>query len=784
MTENNNNNNNNNIKNNLFQLNQINIDESKVLYENLTDEEKQKYDLLIRNLPILQDKINRDKTSYKEEFYKILKIFKEQFEILLLFPNKNIKNFKELLLFFSHISDSFPNELEFIRRDLPQIISDNYLIIPHEMRLSIVDSLNLLQKKNLLSPLITIPLFFNLIKCNDKILRKKVTDYIISNLKNINEKHKNSEINKKIQTLCEKLLRDSNQKLARKTLNIMIILYKKKIWNDSRLINCIANAISIKDIKMAHAICLFFLSDFDSEEISTSSEEELDELKNKYKLLGKANNRKTKARKNKLKQLMKSIERRENRKNKNKNINKDFMPIDLIHDPLKFCQELYKKINSFQTGNFNYKIVCIRLLGRILGRHKLIMDNYFNFIINFMKSDQKDIESILASLAEACHDLIPPTEIEPIIKKLFDNFINDTFPPNYITIGLKTLLEITERCPYCLNDGEFSVVNDLRTFKNKSVANAARAIVNLFKERKENNDNFDYGNNKVDYGIEGIELLKKLEKKPKDYKMEEEEILDEKQLKKLKALKIKYAAELIQHKKVGVTDEDINEMAGDKTTKLQKKYEEDEKEDINEDEEMEEEGELEEIEDEELEEIEDEEEEEDKKEENNKNIDENKDKKSIKLDENEEEDFELEEISSNESEEIELDSSEIENDSSSFDRDEAQGFIDPEKLKEYHLTRKEKFEKIRANKEEKEKYVHQRKEKGGGTTNKEKEKNKPFMMVIGKKRLRSKINSDKIESMKKKKRALKQQLGRFKRGNMIVKKKGGITKKGKKKKKK
>ena len=57
------------------------------------------------------------------------------------------------------------------------------------------------------------------------------------------------------------------------------------------------------------------------------------------------------------------------------------------------------------------------------------------------------------------------------------------------------------------------------------------------------------------------------------------------------------------------------------------------------------------------------------------------------------------------------------------------------------------------------------------------------MMVIGKKRLRSKINSDKIESMKKKKRALKQQLGRFKRGNMIVKKKGGITKKGKKKKK-
>ena len=54
------------------------------------------------------------------------------------------------------------------------------------------------------------------------------------------------------------------------------------------------------------------------------------------------------------------------------------------------------------------------------------------------------------------------------------------------------------------------------------------------------------------------------------------------------------------------------------------------------------------------------------------------------------------------------------------------------------------------------------------------------MMVAPKKRLESKIKSSKLQSMNKKIKGLKQQLGRFKRGNMVLKKKGGLI--GKKKK--
>ena len=779
------------------------LETSKSLIENMTEEEKDSYERLIKRLPEIQDRINRDSEAYKEEFHKILLLFKEQFEIILKYPNKSIKGFKELLMFFSHISNKFPEELNFIQKDLPKILSENYLIIPHEMRLAIVDSLSLLRKKELLTPMETLPLFFSLIKCQDKILRKKLTDCIISDLKKIKETKKNLDSIKKIQNFCENLLKDPNKKLSRKTLNILITLYQKKIWNDDRTVNLIAKCVSVNDIKMSSAACQFFLSEYNIDEPDTSSEEELDELKNKYKLLGKSNNRKTKERKAKLKQLMKSIERKEKRHSK-VIINKDFMPIDRIKDPLSFSQELFKKANSYQRGEFSHKLIVIRLLGRVLGRQRLLLENYYNFMLNFMKSDQKDIEIILASLIESCHNQIPPSELEPIINKLFDNFISENYPAQLVNLGLNTLREIIERCPYCIDKSQYSIIQDLRFYKNKSVSNAARSIVNLCKEIDgkfgKGNGEISFGDNNFDYGIEGIELLKKLEKKPKDYKMDQEEILDEKQLKKLKALKIKYEAELLQHRKVGITDQDINDMVGDK-----KKFNEDNENNENDNEENEiedDDNELEEIEDdddeeleeiedddnEELEEIEDEEDEKKEKEKEKEIKDNKKENKKEKKNEDEEEEnwdgFELEEISDDknipldeeQSEEIELSESEISPSNESSEIDD-QGFIDPENLKNYRLTRREKFDKIRSQKNEKEKYKVNRKEKNGGKTNKEKLKNKPYMMVKNKRLRDIEIKKVKLKSMKKQMKNIKQQLGRFKRGNMILKKKGGLTRK-------
>ena len=47
------------------------LETSKSLIENMTEEEKDKYEKLIKTLHEIQDKINRDSEAYKEEFHKI-----------------------------------------------------------------------------------------------------------------------------------------------------------------------------------------------------------------------------------------------------------------------------------------------------------------------------------------------------------------------------------------------------------------------------------------------------------------------------------------------------------------------------------------------------------------------------------------------------------------------------------------------------------------------------------------------------------------------------------------
>ena len=107
------------------------------------------------------------------------------------------------------------------------------------------------------------------------------------------------------------------------------------------------------------------------------------------------------------------------------------------------------------------------------------------------------------------------------------------------------------------------------------------------------------------------------------------------------------------------------------------------------------------------------------------------------------------------------------------------GFVDPNNLLTYKKRYREKIEELRN--QQKEKYQNNRKVKSGGKTNKEKLKNKPLMMVLNK---RKGIKKIKDESIGKKVKKLNQQMGRFKRGNMVLIKKGSLPSKKQSKKSK
>jgi len=316
-----------------------------------------------------------------------------------------------------------------------------------------------------------------------------------------------------------------------------------------------------------------------------------------------------------------------------------------------------------------------------------------------------------------------------------------------------------------------TVIENMKEYKNKSVTIAARSILNLCKEinptllglnEDEGEKQAVYGQSKIVHGIEGIELLKKYEHIPADVKYEYETILDNKQLKQIKLLKMKYAAEKIQHIKIKHNDDQMKEILGDKVEKKKKKYAEDnlteeekkllegyEKEENDEEEGNESDEEIEGLDD--LEELPD--------------LAEGEEVEEIEDDE----ENDPEEMKAVEADECSLSENAMKSNASDSDQDSANvhGFVDPGELLTYKQRYSEKREKLKN--EEKEEYKHERKKvKGGGTTNKEKLKNKPMMMVIPKKR---RENLMKIMSLSKKMKKIKQHLGRFKRGNMLLKKK-------------
>jgi len=90
------------------------------------------------------------------------------------------------------------------------------------------------------APSVVLPVFFKLFKCQDKELRDFLQSVIISDLKKINIKHKNHGVNKKLQTFIFDMLQDPNEGASKRALKVMILLYRKNIWNDDKTVNVIA----------------------------------------------------------------------------------------------------------------------------------------------------------------------------------------------------------------------------------------------------------------------------------------------------------------------------------------------------------------------------------------------------------------------------------------------------------------------------------------------------------------------------------------------------------------
>ena len=180
-------------------------------------------------------------------------------------------------------------------------------------------------------------------------------------------------------------------------------------------------------------------------------------------------------------------------------------------------------------------------------------------------------------IIESCHDMVPPEEIKPIIEKIISNFITEYCNNKHITIGLNAIREILTRMPLALDESQIEYLVAFRSFRNSSVVNATKSLINYFRDvcpqllpkkfrgrfTKDDGDNrkedFVFGRAKLNYDIDGIDLLAKHLGYEDGTSLTMNKVLTDEDFKLIKKLKIKEAIKHVVKDKQTIKKEEQGE---------------------------------------------------------------------------------------------------------------------------------------------------------------------------------------------------------------------------------
>ena len=290
-----------------------------------------------------------------------------------------------------------------------------------DLRMTMCKVLILLRNKSLVSPLKVLELFFKLLNAKDKLLRKTLYAHIVNDIKNVNSKHKNNKINTVLQNYMFSMLSDSRPVAAKISIDIMVELYRKNIWNDTKTVNVIVTASYSKITKVMVTALKFFLGSDTPVENDSDSESEDDEVKAKKLIVAGQVSKKTGK---KAKKLEKALALLRKSKKKKKPISFNFSAIHLINDPQGFAENLFKQVEK-STERFEVKVMNINLIARLIGIHELILLNFYPFLQRFFEPHQMEVTKFLMFAAQASHEMVPPDTVEPMLMAIANNFVSE-----------------------------------------------------------------------------------------------------------------------------------------------------------------------------------------------------------------------------------------------------------------------------------------------------------------------------------------------------------------------
>lgn len=124
----------------------------------------------------------------------------------------------------------------------------------------------------------------------------------------------------------------------------------------------------------------------------------------------------------------------------------------------------------------------MQLLSRLIGTHKLMVLGIYSFFLKYLTPKQKDVTKIMASAAQACHDLVPPETIEVMVRKVADEFVSDGVASEVAAAGLNTIREVCSRAPLAIDETLLQDLTEYKGSKAKGVSIAAKSLISLYRE--------------------------------------------------------------------------------------------------------------------------------------------------------------------------------------------------------------------------------------------------------------------------------------------------------------
>ncbi|EIN07629.1 protein required for actin cytoskeleton organization and cell cycle progression [Punctularia strigosozonata HHB-11173 SS5] len=453
--------------------------------------------LLTSNLPQLQNLIKRDPVAYREEFLQQWNHYNSIRQIFHINPDEHAQHFRELVAFISQVSPCYPKETTEFPSQLSTLLLENYGTLSPDTRKSLVQNLVMLRNKNVITSVELLKTLFPLLpRTTSSSLRQTIRKTIMSDIRSANMRTKNHKLNRAVQAMLfgmvergmDAEVETEKGKGRANTANkggeaawaVLVAkeLWKKGVWTDPKTVSIISLGCFHPATKVQRASIHFFLGDDEDEEEDDSDDEGPDVKSLLHKREVK---KKTRSGDKKLQKSMKEAKKK--RKMKSDASSPNFPAIQLLNDPQTFAEKLYELLARHDKHySLEQKILIMQLLSRVAGAHKLCVLPFYTYIIKYLTYHQLRVPSILVALAQSVHDLTPPDALTPVIRKVAQEFVHPGVGSEVIRAGLNSIREVCRRQPWAMEEDMLGDLVEYRKSRDKGVTAAARGLLQLYRE--------------------------------------------------------------------------------------------------------------------------------------------------------------------------------------------------------------------------------------------------------------------------------------------------------------